>query len=184
MLVAVAFAVPANAQCKLHHGDVVVLYSRADDPDVLVWDSRFRLREYHAASFDEAQQLLPHAWLAHSGTRAAVESCVPNFVQASLLSPADDAVGIVISPVLTATCAGGCSAVTSGDPGTELLSVRRRSVKPNTRSRPSRKPYALHRNAVSAFRQIACKHGIRRVRAEQAAFARSKRCGRHMRPLR
>jgi hypothetical protein len=96
MLVAVTLAVPANAQCKLHHGDVVVLYSSADDPDVLVWDSRFRLRNYHAASFDEAQQLLPHAWLAPSGTRAAVESCVPDFVQASLLSPAADAVGIVI----------------------------------------------------------------------------------------
>jgi hypothetical protein len=89
-------ALPALAQCKLHHGDLVVLYSSADDPDVLVWDSRFRLRDYHAASFDEAQQLLPHAFLAPSGTHATIESCVPEFVQPSVLNPAADAVGIVI----------------------------------------------------------------------------------------
>jgi len=96
VLLAVALTAPASAQCKLHHGDIVVLYSSADDPDVLVWDSRFRLRDYHAASFDEARQLLPHAWLAPSGTRAAIESCVPDFVQPSLLNPAADAVGVVI----------------------------------------------------------------------------------------
>jgi hypothetical protein len=96
LLFSVALSAPASAQCKLHHGDVIVLYSSADDPDVLVWDSRFRLRDYHVASFDEAQQLLPHAFLARSGTRAAVESCVPDFVQPSLLNPAADAIGIVI----------------------------------------------------------------------------------------
>ncbi len=93
---AASLAGPASAQCKLHHGDVVVLYSSADDPDVLVWDSRFRLREYYAATFDEAQQLLPHAWLARSGTRAEVESCIPDFVQPGLLNPVADAIGIVI----------------------------------------------------------------------------------------
>lgn len=90
-------AAPALAQCKLHRGVKVVLYSESDDPDVLVWDSRFRLRDYSAASFDVAQQLLPHARLAESGTRATVESCVPDFVTARLLSVAEDAVGVVIT---------------------------------------------------------------------------------------
>jgi hypothetical protein len=96
LLLAVALAGPASAQCKLHRGDVVVLYSSAEDPDVLVWDSRFRLRDYYAASFDEARQLLPHALLARSGTRAEIESCIPDFVQPGLLNPLADAVGIVI----------------------------------------------------------------------------------------
>lgn len=92
-----AHALPAIAQCKLHRGVKVVLYSESDDPDVLVWDSRFRLRDYGAASFDVAQQLLPHARLAAPGTRATVESCVPDFVTARLLSVPDDAVGVVIT---------------------------------------------------------------------------------------
>ncbi|MBV8116840.1 MAG: hypothetical protein JOY69_03885 [Candidatus Eremiobacteraeota bacterium] len=96
LLAAFALAGVASAQCRMHHGDVVVLYSSADDPDVLVWDSRFRLRDYRAASFDEAQALLPHAFLAASGTRAEVESCVTDFVKPSLLNPASDAVGVVI----------------------------------------------------------------------------------------
>lgn len=99
LLIALALcaqALPAIAQCKLHRGVKVVLYSESDDPDVLVWDSRFRLRDYSAASFDVAQQLLPHARLAAPGTRATVESCVPDFVTARLLSIPEDAVGIVI----------------------------------------------------------------------------------------
>lgn len=100
LLIALALcvqALPALAQCKLHRGVKVVLYSESDDPDVLVWDSRFRLRDYSAASFDVAQQLLPHARLASPGTRATVESCVPDFVTARLLSIPEDAVGVVIT---------------------------------------------------------------------------------------
>ncbi|MGA8534513.1 MAG: hypothetical protein WB615_10435 [Candidatus Tumulicola sp.] len=96
LVLSAGFAHAALAQCKLHRGDVVVLYSSADDPDVLVWDSRFRLLDYRTASFDEAKQLLPHAWLAPSGTRAAIESCMPDFVRPTLLYPAADAVGVVI----------------------------------------------------------------------------------------
>ena len=68
----------ALADCKVHRGDHVVLYSTTDDPSVLLWDSRARLREYHAASFDEAQAMLPHAFLVAPGTRANVISCVPD----------------------------------------------------------------------------------------------------------
>lgn len=96
-LALLAQGAPALAQCKLHRGVKVVLYSESDDPDVLVWDSRFRLRDYSAASFDVAQQLLPHARLAPPGTRATVESCVPDFVTARLLSIPEDAIGVVIT---------------------------------------------------------------------------------------
>ena len=69
---------PALADCKVHRGDHVVLYSTTDDPSVLIWDSRARLREYHAASFDAAQAMLPHAVLVSPGTHATVVSCVPS----------------------------------------------------------------------------------------------------------
>jgi hypothetical protein len=89
--------VPSPApQCKLHQGDRVVLYGSGDDPDVLAWDSRFRLREYHTASFDEAEQLLPHAVLESAGTRAQVVACVAAFVPSHSIETPDDAVGIMI----------------------------------------------------------------------------------------
>jgi len=87
----------ASADCRLHHGQHVVLYSTTDDPSVLIWDSRDRLREYHAASFDEAQAMLPHALLVSPGTRAVVVSCVPNFVQSPIFRTPDDAIGVVVS---------------------------------------------------------------------------------------
>ena len=121
LALAMAIAAPAYAQCKLHVGDHVVLYSSGDDPDVLVWDSRFRLRDYHAASFDEAQQLLPHALLIAADARAIIEACVPDFVAPSLSTPAD-AVGIRI---VTGPHRGYRGWVLGTD------------VRPNTRSRPS-----------------------------------------------
>ena len=87
---------PAPVPCQLHRGAHVVLYSSSYDPDVLVWDSRFRLRDYHAASFDEVQQLLPHARLVAPGTRATVESCVADFVVQRLSGEPDDAVGVIL----------------------------------------------------------------------------------------
>ena len=86
---------PALADCKVHRGDHVVLYSTTDDPSVLVWDSRSRLRDYHAASFDEAQAMLPHAILVAPGTHATVISCVPNYVESPIFQTPDDAIGVV-----------------------------------------------------------------------------------------
>ena len=83
-------------QCKLRLGDRVVLYGSGDDPDVLVWDSRFRLRAYHAASFDEAQQLLTHAVLVSAGTRAQVVACIAGFIPAHSFENPEDAIGIMI----------------------------------------------------------------------------------------
>ncbi|HEY1976793.1 MAG TPA: hypothetical protein VGG89_09625 [Candidatus Baltobacteraceae bacterium] len=82
--------------CTLHQGDRVVLYGSGDDPDVLAWDSRFRLRAYHAASFDEAEQLLPHAVLVAAGTRAQVVACVAGFVPSHASETPEDAIGIMI----------------------------------------------------------------------------------------
>jgi hypothetical protein len=101
LLLTIAFALAAggraHAQCDFKTGARVVLTSEADDPDVLLWDSRFRLRDYSAASFDVSRELLPHARLVSQGTRATVESCVPDFVQLRLQSGSDDAIGIIIT---------------------------------------------------------------------------------------
>jgi hypothetical protein len=88
---------PAFADCKVRRGEHVVLYSTTDDPSVLAWDSRARLREYHAASFDEARAMLPHALLLRPGTRATVVSCVPNYIESPVYSTPDDAVGVVMA---------------------------------------------------------------------------------------
>jgi hypothetical protein len=83
-------------QCRLHLGDRIVLYGSGDDPDVLAWDSRFRLRAYQAASFDEAEQLLRHAVLEEAGTRAQVVACVAAFVPSHSFETSEDAIGIMI----------------------------------------------------------------------------------------
>lgn len=104
-LLALALSSPAHKtpapspppQCKLRLGERIVLFGSGDDPDVLAWDSRFRLRAYHAASFDEAQQLLTHAVLESAGTRAQVVACVAAFVPAqSFETNPEDAIGIMI----------------------------------------------------------------------------------------
>lgn len=92
-----AVAGTALADCKVHRGDHVVLYSTTDDPSVLIWDSRERLREYHAASFDAAQAMLPHAILVAPGTHANVISCIPNYIESPVFHQPDDAIGVVIS---------------------------------------------------------------------------------------
>lgn len=86
----------AFADCQWRANDRVVLYGTADDPDVFVWDSRFRMRAYQSGSFDQAQSMLPHAMLAPPGTRAVVSECVRSFVQLKYTTETDDAVGVTI----------------------------------------------------------------------------------------
>lgn len=86
----------ALADCHVHVSEHVVLYGTSDDPDVFVWDSRFRLRDYEGGTFDQMKALLPHATLVRPGTRAMVQSCVANFVQSKYETQPDDAIGIVI----------------------------------------------------------------------------------------
>jgi hypothetical protein len=97
LLLLAATLASASADCRLHRGEHVVLYSTTDDPSVLIWDSRERLREYHAASFDEAQAMLPHALLVSPGTRAVVVTCVAGYVESPVFHSPDDAIGVVIS---------------------------------------------------------------------------------------
>jgi hypothetical protein len=97
LLVWLAAIAPALADCKVHRGDRIVLYSTTDDPSVLLWDSRSRLREYHAASFDVAQAMLPHAVLVSPGTHAIVTSCVPAYVESPIFEKPDDADGVLVT---------------------------------------------------------------------------------------
>lgn len=84
------------AGCRLHAGDKVVLYSASGDPSVFVWDSPIRLRDYNAATYDEAQQMAARATLVAPGTRALVASCRASYVQSPYSDSPDDAVGITI----------------------------------------------------------------------------------------
>ncbi|HEX4013813.1 MAG TPA: hypothetical protein VHX17_08000 [Candidatus Cybelea sp.] len=93
----IALTARAAADCRVHKGEHVVLYSTTDDPSVLMWDSRARLRAYHAATFDVAQALSAHALLAPPGTHADVISCIPDYVTSPLFTAPADAVGIVVT---------------------------------------------------------------------------------------
>ena len=96
MMLLAAAPAPSLQGCRYHAGERVVLYGTTDDPDVFLWDSRFRLRDYEGGSFDQMKALLPHAAIARPGTRAVVESCVQKFVASKYLDHPDDAVGVVI----------------------------------------------------------------------------------------
>jgi hypothetical protein len=87
----------AQADCHSRGGHQrVVLFSSTDDPDVFVWDSRFRLSAYQSGSYDVDRALAPHAFLVSPGTRAIVISCIPGFVHPKYRDNTDDAVGILI----------------------------------------------------------------------------------------
>jgi hypothetical protein len=94
-LVALAGGV-ARAQCQIQRYERVALYGTTDDPDVLVWDSRLRMRGYEDGTFDEMNALLPHARLTPPGTRAEVQACVSGYVQPPYMKTPDDAIGVLI----------------------------------------------------------------------------------------
>jgi hypothetical protein len=98
LLALVLLLVPqaVRADCQVRPNDRIVLFGTTDDPDVFVWDSRFRLRDYEGGTFDQMKALLPHATLVPPGTRAVVETCVSDFVQSKYVPQPDDAIGIVI----------------------------------------------------------------------------------------
>lgn len=89
-------AQPALSTCQARADQRVVLYGAGDDPGVFLWDSRFRLRAYHIATFDEAQAMLPRALLAGGGTRAVIMRCLARYVQAPYGLGFDDAVEVRI----------------------------------------------------------------------------------------
>ena len=149
-----------------------------------IWDSRARLREYHAASFDEAQAMLPHALLVAPGTRATVVSCVPNFVESPIFHSPDDAIGVVIST-------GPQRGITRWVLGSDVRPLHPKLVSTlgscpaKTRSRPSGESNALHRDAVGALqkrRRRGARSGV--AMREQRPVGRATRSGRHRRPPR
>jgi hypothetical protein len=111
-VLAVSWIAPALASCHVRTDEHVVLFGVGDDPGVFLWDSRFRLRAYHAASFDEAQALLPHALLLSAGTRALVLRCYRNDVQPKYSLSPEDAVDV---RVLTGPQRGRTGWVIGGD---------------------------------------------------------------------
>lgn len=93
-VLALLLSTPAIASCRLHPRERIVLYGAGDDPDVLLWDSQFRLRAYGVATFDEAHAMLPRAIFVHAGTRAVVIRCLGGFLQAPYGLGLDDAVDV------------------------------------------------------------------------------------------
>ncbi|MDP9018014.1 MAG: hypothetical protein M3N19_06825 [Candidatus Eremiobacteraeota bacterium] len=84
--------VAARADCSSLQGQRVILISNNYDPDVLLWDSKQRLMDYAAGSWDVAKILLPHALLARAGTKALLMTCLTNAVHLkSRLAPTDAA---------------------------------------------------------------------------------------------
>ena len=89
---------PSSSQvCKASVGQRVLLESIDSDPDVFVWDSRFRLIEYAAGTFDKANQVMAHTVLAPPGTHAIVTICVPATVKPAYSPDVYDAIGIKIT---------------------------------------------------------------------------------------
>lgn len=95
LLLAVTSAAVAYADCgRVSRGQTVTLFGGADDPDVLVWDSRDRLLQYEAGSADTRRFLLPHALLMRPGMRVKVYSCVSNVVHPKFQTTTEDAVAV------------------------------------------------------------------------------------------
>lgn len=87
---------PVDAACNVHAGQHVVLYSVSDDPEVFVFDTKVRLRNYHAASVDAMREIAEHAWLVAPGTRAEIVTCEAGFVQSPYFSTGEDAIGVLL----------------------------------------------------------------------------------------
>jgi len=88
------WSVPGAAKCGIKNGARVALYGSFGDPDVFVWESRFRLEAYQTGTLDARDSLMPHARLAPPATRAVVLGCVQNYVHPKYVSTLDDAVYI------------------------------------------------------------------------------------------
>jgi len=92
----VALTAVSPADCRMRPHEKVALLGGMDDPEVFVWDSRFRLAAYQTGTYDAAKALLPHALVIPPGTRAIVIACVPNFVHPRYRGFTDDAFGILM----------------------------------------------------------------------------------------
>ncbi len=71
----------ASEPCAIATGQYVLLKSNQLDPDVFVWDSRFRLSSYAAGEWRNTQDVLDHTILSKPGTRGYVIQCEPQQVR-------------------------------------------------------------------------------------------------------
>ena len=138
LLLLLAAPATGRAECHVHANERVVLFGTTDDPDVFVWDSRFRLRDYESGTFDQMRALLPHATLVRPGTRANVMSCVPSFVQSKYVPQPDDAIGIVI---VTGPLRGQRGWVLGSAVREALMDPRRQTPLRHGPSRPEQRRY-------------------------------------------
>ena len=101
LTVLVALAIvrsPAHAEtCDVRAGQRIVLASPSSDPDVFVWDSRARLVDYAAGSFDDAKAVMAHTRLAKPGTHAVVTACVGGAIKLRYEDTVYDAIGIKVT---------------------------------------------------------------------------------------
>lgn len=92
------FPSPVRAsECALRNGQYLVLRSSDFDPDVLVWDTRWRAIDYINAIHVTERDLLAHTLLAVPGTRAVVVQCDPASVKPKYSSAILDTVGIKLT---------------------------------------------------------------------------------------
>jgi hypothetical protein len=74
----------------------VVLESDAVDPDVFLWDSRFRLIDYAAGNWGDTHAIFAHTVLAEPGTLALVVACYPGAAHPRFVRGDQDAIGVKI----------------------------------------------------------------------------------------
>lgn len=86
----------AAADCSRFTGKRVFLFADNYNPDVFVWDSKQRLLDYEAGSWQIARILLPHALLVRAGTPAVVLGCSANIVHPKYRLAPTDAVGVKV----------------------------------------------------------------------------------------
>ena len=91
-LLAAATASP----CSAPTGVRVVLESDAVDPDVFLWDSRFRLIDYAAGNWGDTRAIFAHTVLTEPGTLALVVACYPGAAHPRFARGDQDAIGVKI----------------------------------------------------------------------------------------
>jgi len=88
--------VDADTLCPGAIGTRVVLASQSVDPDVFVWDSRFRMIDYEGGQWGASRSGVTHTMLIQPGTTAYVISCFSGSVHPKF-SGDEDAVGLKVT---------------------------------------------------------------------------------------
>jgi hypothetical protein len=84
------------AACVANPRDRVFLAADTSDPDVFVWDDRFRLTEYALGRWGDPRSVMVHTVLAHPGTRAVVLTCLPGALHPKYSAATEDAIRVTM----------------------------------------------------------------------------------------